>query len=99
MIGFVLEEARPRPLDPRLRPERRLRAQLLEILEDLGRIEDLEIAMDQHRHLALRINAYDLGVLGLVETLHVERDHHELEVEPLLMRRDLGLGAEHAQGS
>jgi hypothetical protein len=36
-------------------------------------------------------------MLRLVEPLHVEGHHHELDIEPLLMGRDLGFGAEHAE--
>jgi hypothetical protein len=53
----------------------------------------------KHRHLALGIDAQHLGVLGLIERLHLERHHDQLEIEPLLTGCNLGLGAEHAERS
>src|SRR5215467_10671092 len=57
--------------------------EIFEILEQLGGIEDLEIAVDQHRHLPLRIDPEHLRMLRLIEPLHVEGDHDELEVQAL----------------
>jgi len=80
-------------------PQRRLGLHDLEIFEDLSRVEELQIAVDQHRNLALGIDAQHLGMLGLIERLHLERHHDQLDTELLLKGCDLGLGAEHAERS
>ena len=99
LVGLVLQQAGARARLGIGRPQRRLGLDRLEVLEDLRRIEDLDVAVDQHRHLALGIDAQHLGMLGLVQRLHLEGHHDELEGEPLLMGCNLGLGAEHAERS
>jgi hypothetical protein len=43
------------------------RVAVFEVLEDLRRVEQLDVAVDQHRHLLLdRVDAQHVGVLGLV---------------------------------
>ena len=64
------------------RPQPRQRHQVLKILEDLCRIEDLGSRVDEHRHLALRIDAQNLGMRRLVQASHVERHHDQLERQP-----------------
>jgi hypothetical protein len=93
----VLEQAGPRPRGGAGRPQGGLRLEVLEILEDLGRIEDLQRPVDQHRHLPLGIDPHDVGMFGLVQPFHFERHHDEFEVDALFERRDLRLRAEHAQ--
>jgi len=45
---------------------------------DRHRLEQLEVAVDQRRHLAVRI---DLEIVGRLEVLHLERDMLERNVE------------------
>ena len=97
LVGFVLEEARPRFPDRIPRPQRRVGPQLLQIFEDLRRVEELELAVHKHGHLSFRIDPQHLGVLRIVAPVHVERDHDELDIEALFQRRDLRLRAEHAE--
>ena len=56
--------------------ERRRGIGILEILEDQRRIEEGEIAVDQHRDLALGIRRQHVGMLGAVAGLLRERHHH-----------------------
>ena len=79
------------------RPQRRRWRDVFQVFEDLRGIEDLDRAVHQHRHLLLRVDAQDFGMLRAVTRLRVVRHHHEIEVEPLLSRGDLDLGAEHAE--
>src|SRR6187401_664514 len=78
-------------------PQRRRWRNIFQVLEDLRGIEDLHRTVHQHRHLLLGIGAQDFRVLWLVTRLRVVRHHDEIEVETLLARRDLDLGAEHAE--
>ena len=75
-----------------------MRLDVFEILEDLGGIENLEVTVDQHWDLALRIDAQDFRMLWRITLLLGEGDHDQLEVDVLLVRSNLNLGAEHAQG-
>lgn len=97
LVGAVLQEAGAGAIGRRRGPQRRIGLQVLQVFEDLRGIEDFQLAVDQDGHLALRIDAHDLGVLGLVEALHLEGHHDQLDIEALLEGRDLGLGAEHAE--
>jgi hypothetical protein len=72
-----------------------MRLQIFEVLEDLRGVEDFQIAMDQDRHLLLRIDPNHFRVLGLVTGF--ERNHDQLEVQAFLQDRDLGLRPEHAE--
>jgi len=56
LIGLMLEEAGSCPPDRAFGPERRIRLQVLQILKDLRRIEDLQLTMYQHWHLSFRID-------------------------------------------
>jgi len=71
--------------------------QIFEILENLGGVEDLQLSMDQNRHLPLGIDPRDFRMLRLVESLHIEGDHDALDIKPFLESCNLGLGAEHTQ--
>ena len=94
---LMLEIARAGARDDLARPQRRIGLQVFEIFEDLRGIEDLDRAVDQHRHLALGVDAQHFGMFGVVTLRRIVRHHDEVEVEPLLERRDLHLGAEHAE--
>jgi hypothetical protein len=72
---------------------------MLEILKDLGRIEDLQVAVDQDRDLALGIYPQDIRMLGLIAQLRIVRDHEDLGRQALLQGGDLGFRPEHAQGT
>jgi hypothetical protein len=97
LIRLHLQQARAGARLGLGRPQRRRGLDGLEVLEDLGRIEDFQVAIHQHGHLALGVDARHLGVLGLVEGLHFERHHHKFEIDALLMQCNLGLGTEHAE--
>src|SRR4029077_4614311 len=99
LVGFVLEQARSGPGRWLAGPERRAWLQVFKILEDLSRIEDLEVSVDQHRDLAFGVDPQHVRVLRLVEVLHVERHHDEVEVQTFLQSSDLSLRPKHAQGA
>ena len=71
--------------------------QVLKIFEDLCGIEELQIAVYQHRDLPLGIDAQHVGMFGLVTPSWIERNHDEFEIDGLLARRDLDLCAKHAE--
>ena len=67
-----------------------MRLQVLEVLEDLGGIEDFQIAVNKDWHLPLGIDAKNIGMLRLIQPLHLERHHHKLEIQTLFRGSDLG---------
>jgi hypothetical protein len=97
LVRLVLGKSRAGTLPGIARPQRRIGLQVFQVLEDLRRIEDLQVAVHQHGHLRLWIDAQHFGMLGLVERLEIERHHHQFEVNALLQCGDLRLRAEHAQ--
>jgi hypothetical protein len=102
LVGAQLHHAhlgtRGRPPWSHGRHQRRLRIGLLQVFEDQGRIEQRDVAVDQHRHLALGIGGEHVRVLRLIAALLGEGHHHALESEALLAERDLHLAREQAQG-
>src|SRR6187455_2399991 len=93
----MLEPARPRAGRGIARPQRPGGRDVFQVFKDLRGIENLDRAMHQHRHLLLRVDAQDFRMLRAVTDLRVVRHHDQIEVELLLARRDLHLGAEHAE--
>jgi hypothetical protein len=93
----VLEKPRPGFRRSSRRPKRRLGLQIFEIFENLGGVEDLQLTMDQNRHLPLGIDPRDVRMRWRVEPLHIEGHHDALDIKPFLESCNLGLGAEHAQ--
>src|SRR6185437_12573785 len=79
------------------RVERRRRIGILEIFEDESRIEEGEIAVDQHWDLTLGIGRQHVGMLGRIARRLGERHHHPLELERFLGERDLDLAGEEAE--
>jgi hypothetical protein len=81
LVGLELEPARAGAALDIARPQRRLGREVFEVLEDLRRVEDFEIAVDQDRHLLLGVDADDVGVLGAIARAGLVGDHHQLDVE------------------
>jgi hypothetical protein len=62
--GRCVMQSRASPSLRLTRPQRGLRLQVFQIFEDLHRVENLEIAVHQHRHLPLGVDTQHLRVLG-----------------------------------
>src|SRR5665213_3852225 len=72
---------------------------MFKVFEYLSRVEDLNVAVNQHRHLALGVNSKHFRMLRFIAKIVRKRNHDEVDKKSLLQRRDVRLRAEHAEGS
>jgi hypothetical protein len=70
---------------------------VLEVFEDLRRVENLDRIIDHDGNLSLGIDPQHLRMLRLIAPFHVKRHHDQFERDSFLASRDFNLGSEHAQ--
>src|SRR4030095_8712226 len=76
---------------------RRARIAILEVLEDQRRVVEREVAIDQARHLGLRIDGDDVRMMRQVAVALAPADLDALVRQRLLGERDADLGGEEAE--
>jgi hypothetical protein len=79
--------------------ESRLRMALFEVLEDQRRVVDDDVAVDQHRHLALGVERHHVRMMGLIAVLEAPADLDPLVGESLLVEGHADLRGEEAEGA
>ena len=97
LVGFELSFTRLRSRGNGTRPKGRFRPTVLQVLEYLGGVEQLDLAVDEDWHLMFGIDAQHFGMLRRIAAFKVERHHHQIKFDALFACGDLDLRTKHAE--